>query len=75
MSREILDIETVVEISTNYTINGRAYQVPGISMVYWNPFYPQDDLNITSQLDIIILKFKHLISLLHPILYIKIITL
>jgi hypothetical protein len=49
LSREILDIETIIEISTNYTINGRSYQVPGISMVYWNPFYPQDDLNITNQ--------------------------
>ena len=49
LSRDILDIETVIEISTNYTFNGRSYQIPGISMVYWNPFYPQDDLNITNQ--------------------------
>lgn len=49
LSRDILDIDTVVEIYTNYTIGNRTYQVPGISMVYWNPFYPQDDLNITNQ--------------------------
>jgi hypothetical protein len=49
LSREILDIETVIEISTNYTLGSRSYQVPGISMVYWNPLYPQDDLNITNQ--------------------------
>ena len=49
LSREILDIDTVIEISTNYTLGSRSYQVPGISMVYWNPLYPQDDLNITNQ--------------------------
>jgi len=49
ITRDILDIETVVEITTNYTLNGRLYEVPGLSMVYWNPFYPQDDLNITNQ--------------------------
>ena len=49
LSREILDIETVVEVTTNYTLGSRSYQVPGISMVYWSPLYPQDDLNITNQ--------------------------
>ena len=49
VTRDVLDIETVVEITTNYTFNGRSYEVPGLSMVYWNPFYPQDDLNITNQ--------------------------
>lgn len=50
ITREILDIETVVEVATSYTINDRTYEIPGISMVYWNPFYPQDDLNITNQI-------------------------
>lgn len=49
ITREILDIETVVEVTTAYTFNNRVYEIPGISMVYWNPFYPQDDLNITNQ--------------------------
>jgi len=38
-------------------------------------FTYKDDLNISSQLDIIILKFHHLISLLYPILNSKVITL
>ncbi|MGA1047340.1 MAG: hypothetical protein ACO3UU_04980 [Minisyncoccia bacterium] len=49
LSRDILDIETVIEVSTRYTLNDRVYETPGISMVYWNPLYPQDDLNITNQ--------------------------
>lgn len=49
ISREILDIETVTEITTRYTFNGKIYEIPGVSMVYWNPYYPQDDLNITNQ--------------------------
>lgn len=50
ISRDILDIETVVEVSTKYIFNGREYEIPGISMVHWNPYYPQDDLNISNQI-------------------------
>lgn len=49
IARDILDIETVVDITTRYVFGDRVYEVPGISMVYWSPIYPQDDLNITNQ--------------------------
>ena len=38
-------------------------------------FTYKDDLNISSQLDVIILKFNYLISLLYPILHSKVIKL
>lgn len=47
--RDILSIETVMDISTGYTFNNISYEIPGVSLVYWNPFYPQDDLKITNQ--------------------------
>lgn len=49
ISREILDIETVVEITTTYNYNNKNYEIPGLSLVYWNPFYPQSDISITNQ--------------------------
>jgi hypothetical protein len=50
LSRQILDIDTVDEISTIYvdTTNTR-YKTPGLSFVYWNPLYPTTDINITNQ--------------------------
>jgi hypothetical protein len=60
-----LDILNILYNELSNCING----ISNLKFTY------QDDLNISSQLDIIILKFQHLISLLHPILYSKIITL
>ena len=50
ITRDILNIETVIEVSTKSVINNQTYSVPGISMAYWSPIYPQDDLNITNQI-------------------------
>lgn len=46
-----------------------------INGIYNLKFTYKDDLNISSQLDIIILKINHLISLLYPILINQVITL
>jgi hypothetical protein len=50
LSRQILNIDTVDEISTVYIdrANNR-YKTPGLSFVYWNPLYPTTDINITNQ--------------------------
>jgi hypothetical protein len=50
ITRDILNIETVTEVSTKSVINNQTYSVPGISMAYWNPIYPQDDLGVTNQI-------------------------
>ena len=57
---------------TNILYNELSNCINGISNL---KFTYKDDLNISSQLDIIILKFHHLISLLYPILNSKVITL
>ena len=57
---------------TNILYNELSNCINGISNL---KFTYKDDLNISSQLDIIILKFHHLISLLYPILNSTVITL
>ena len=50
LSMQILNIDTVDEISTVYIDpNNKQYRTPGISLIYWNPLYPTTDVNITNQ--------------------------
>lgn len=50
LSMQILNIDTVDEISTVYIdSNNKQYRTPGISFIYWNPLYPTTDVNITNQ--------------------------
>lgn len=59
--RDILSVETVVDVNTVLTINNQIYTTPGISMVYWNPLYDQADVNITNQnIKLPIFKFPFL---------------
>lgn len=59
--RDILSVETVIDVNTILTINNQIYTAPGISMVYWNPLYDQADINITNQnIKLPIFKFPFL---------------
>lgn len=49
ISRGILGLSGVKNIFTKTTYNGKEYTTPGISFVYWNTLYPEDDINITTQ--------------------------
>lgn len=49
ITNEILALEGVEDIKTKSIYNGNTYQVPGVSMVIYNPVYPYDDIDIISQ--------------------------
>jgi hypothetical protein len=58
ITNEILSIEGVVNVNTTTTINGVAYSTPGVSLMLYNPVYPYNDINITSQ-DVQLPYFKY----------------
>jgi hypothetical protein len=47
ITSDILSLEGVKSISTRRVSSG--YETPQLSLVVWNPLYPEDDINITSQ--------------------------
>lgn len=49
ISRKILDLNGVKDITTRTVYDGLEYTVPGISFVFWNTLYPDSDINITTQ--------------------------
>lgn len=49
ISRNILDLNGVKNITTRTVYEGVEYTVPGISFVLWNALYPDSDTNITTQ--------------------------
>jgi len=49
ITNQILALEGVDDIKTKTLYNGNTYQVPGVSMVIYNPVYPYDDIDIISQ--------------------------
>jgi len=49
LSNSILSIEGVSGIYTRRVTDTVTNQLPSISLVYWNPFYPQSDVNVSAQ--------------------------
>jgi len=61
LTNQILAIEGVTGVSTQRTINGQLYTVPGISLLLYNPVYPYDDINIyTQDIKLPFFKFPYL---------------
>jgi hypothetical protein len=58
ITNEILSIEGVVSVNTTTTINGIVHSIPGVSLMLYNPVYPYNDINITSQ-DLQLPYFKY----------------
>lgn len=49
LSNTILSIEGVSSISTRRVTGTTTLELPSISLLYWNPFYTQADINISAQ--------------------------
>jgi hypothetical protein len=49
LSNTILSIEGVRSISTRRVTPTTSLELPSISLLYWNPFYTQADINISAQ--------------------------
>jgi hypothetical protein len=49
LSNTILSIEGVSSISTRRVTPTTSLELPSISLLYWNPFYTQADVNISAQ--------------------------
>lgn len=58
ITNEILSIEGVVGVNTTTTIDGIVYSTPGVSLMLYNPVYPYNDINITTQ-DLQLPYFKY----------------
>lgn len=49
ITNQIRAIEGVQEIKTVRTVNGNNIEVPGVSLLIYNPVYPYDDIQIVTQ--------------------------
>jgi hypothetical protein len=49
LSLQILSINGVQSLETVRTVNNVEYKTSKLSFIYWNPLYPNYDVNITSQ--------------------------
>ena len=49
LSLQILSINGVQSVETVRTVNNVEYKTPKLSFIYWNPLYPNYDVDITSQ--------------------------
>lgn len=49
LSNNILSIEGVSSISTRRVSSNGTIELPSISLVFWNPYYPQADVNVSAQ--------------------------
>ena len=50
ISKEILQLQGIKQLYTVKIIDGNITQnTPGLSFIYWNPAYPSQDINVTSQ--------------------------
>jgi hypothetical protein len=49
LSLQMLSINGVQSLETVRTVNNVEYKTPKLSFIYWNPLYPDYDVNITSQ--------------------------
>lgn len=61
ITNQILDLDGVKSINTVRNENGRAISTPGISLLIYNPVYPFNDIQITTQdLKLPFFKFPYL---------------
>jgi hypothetical protein len=58
ITNEILSIDGVIGVNTVTTLNGVVYSTPGVSLMLYNPVYPYNDINITTQ-DLQLPYFKY----------------
>ncbi|CAB5226355.1 baseplate wedge subunit [uncultured Caudovirales phage] len=49
LTNQILAIDGVTNVTTQRTIDGQVYTIPGISLLIYNPIYPYNDINIFTQ--------------------------
>lgn len=58
ITNQILGLQGVKTFSTSRTVNGTVYNVDDLSFVYWNPIYPYQDVNFTTQ-NILLKSFEY----------------
>jgi hypothetical protein len=58
ISNTILSIQGIFTVYTTRVNNNTTYRSNGLSLMYWNPIYPTQDLNITAQ-PVQLEKFKY----------------
>lgn len=72
---QILGINGVTDVSTVRTVNGVTYTIPGISILMYNPVYPDLDIQVTTQdTQLPYYKFPFLNNILDFINKIQVIT-
>lgn len=49
ITNSILALEGVTDVNTKRTEGGTTYTAPGVSIIIYNPVYPYDDIQVTSQ--------------------------
>jgi hypothetical protein len=49
LTNQIFELEGITEINTIRKIGNTTIRVPGISLLIYNPVYPYNDINITTQ--------------------------
>jgi len=75
ITNQILQIEGVNDIKTIRTVNGVSYEIPGVSLLVYNPVYPNIDITtITQDTQLPFFKFPYLNNQLEFINKISVIT-
>jgi hypothetical protein len=70
-----LALEGVTDVNTKRVENGTTYTAPGISVIIYNPVYPYDDIQVTSQdIQLPYFKFPFLNNLLDFTNKIRVVT-
>jgi hypothetical protein len=75
ISNSILALEGVTDVNTKRVENGITYTAPGISILIYNPVYPYDDIQVTSQdVQLPYFKFPFLNNLLDFASKVRVVT-
>ena len=75
ISNSILALEGVTDVNTKRVENGITYTAPGISILIYNPVYPYDDIQVTSQdIQLPYFKFPFLNNLLDFASKVRVVT-
>ena len=75
ISNSILALEGVTDVNTKRVENGITYVAPGISVLIYNPVYPYDDIQVTSQdIQLPYFKFPFLNNLLDFASKVRVVT-
>lgn len=75
ISNSILALEGVTDVNTKRVENGITYIAPGISVLIYNPVYPYDDIQVTSQdIQLPYFKFPFLNNLLDFASKVRVVT-